>query len=107
MSNIIFVSFFSFLSFFIQIQTNSPDLSNPSDLKALGIGKIIRKDKSVVNNIKLNEVKEYWIVYEKNGSLHDLMTEKITRLEFLVSKWGPIQIQFLNNRSVVLPLTDQ
>lgn len=106
MSKLIFVSFFSLLSFFIQLQTKSPDLSDPADLKSLGIGKIIRKDKSVIKNIKLNGVKEYWIVYEKNESLHDLMTEKIDRLEFVESKWGPIQIQFFNDRSEVTPLID-
>lgn len=106
MSKIFFVPFFFFVSFFIQTQNKSPDLSNPDDLKALGIGRIIKKDDTVIKNIKLNAVKEYWIVYEKNESLHDLMTEKIERIEFSESKWGSVQIQFLNNKTQILPLID-
>lgn len=75
-------------------QNQRPDLAKKEDLKALGIGKIIEKDRSILKNITLHEVKEYWIVYVKNGSVHDLMMEKIDRIEFSESKWGSIKIEF-------------
>ena len=75
-------------------QRHRPDLTKREDLIALGPGKIIEKDRSVLKNITLHEVKEYWIVYVKNGSVHDLMMEKIDRIEFSESKWGPIKIEF-------------
>ena len=85
----------------ILIATNSiatraqlPDLSKQEDLKALGIGRIVEKDRSILKNITLYEVREYWVVYVKNGSIHDLLMEKIDRIEFRESKWGPVKIEF-------------
>ena len=71
-----------------------PDLSKKEDLMALGIGRIIEKDKSIRKGITLHEVKEYWVVYVKNGSVHDIMMEKIDRIEFSESKWGRLKIEF-------------
>lgn len=71
-----------------------PDLSKKEDLVSLGIGRIIEKDRSILKSIKLHEVKEYWIVFIKNGSIHDLLMERIDRIEFAESKWGPVKIEF-------------
>src|SRR3990172_7198428 len=43
--------------------------------------RIVFKDGSIRKNCKVKEINDYWIVYEKNGSLHDLMIEKIRRIE--------------------------
>ena len=51
-------------------------------LKKLLKTRIIMKDGSIKKNCKVTEIKEYWIVYEKEGSLHDVMIEKIERIEF-------------------------
>ncbi len=75
-------------------QGHRPDLTKREDLIALGSGKIIEKDRSIIKNITLHEVKEYWIVYVKNGSIHDLLMEKIDRIEFNESKWGRIKLEF-------------
>ena len=79
-------------------QNKTPDFSKAEDLQALGTGRIIEKDNSVLKNIKLIEVKEYWIVFEKNSSTHDLMMDVISRIEFPESKWGAIKLEFLNNK---------
>ena len=82
-------------------QQTAPDLSKKEDLMALGIGKIFEKDNSIIKNITLNEVKEYWITYIKDKSLHDLAMEKISRIEFLQSKWGEVKMEFPDNKPKV------
>lgn len=58
------------------------------DYKKLGIGKIIEKDRSIKKNIILRKIhlqtesNPGWITYIKDGSLHDLLIEKIDRIEF-------------------------
>ena len=82
------------LVFSVAAQNQKPNLNRSEDLNALGIGKIVEKDRSVIKNITLYEVKEYWIVFAKDGSVHDLMMEQIDRIEFNNSKWGAIKIEF-------------
>ncbi len=82
-------------------QSQRPDLLKKEDLVALGVGKIVERDRSVIKNITLHEVKEYWIVYIKNGSIHDLMIERIDRIEFSESKWGLVKIEFTNGKAKV------
>jgi len=79
-------------------QIIEPDLNRKEDLKNLGIGRIIEKDNSILKNITLLEVKEYWIVYVKNESTHDLTMQSIARIEFPESKWGKLIIKFSNNK---------
>ena len=79
-------------------QVIEPDLSNKEHLKGLGVGRIIEKDNSVLKNISLFEVKDYWIIYLKNESMHDLPMESIKRIEFPESKWGKLIIEFPNNK---------
>ncbi len=78
-----------------------PDLSKPEDLAKLGKGRIIEKDNSILKQIDLKEIKEYWIVYVKNESLHDKPMEYIKHLEFPNSKWGPLKIEFKKNKPEV------
>ena len=104
MSNILILSFVLMFALTGQTQNKAPDLSKIEDLKALGIGKIIEKDNSIIKRIILCEVKEYWIVYVKDESMHDMMMEKISRIEFSESKWGPLQIIFPNNKPEISSL---
>lgn len=85
-------------------QQFGPDFQNPEDLKVLGVGRIIEKDKTIINNIRLVEVKSFWIVYLKNESLHDITMESVSRIEFKYSKWGPVKVIFRDNKPATLPL---
>ena len=86
-------------SFAAHSQSNKwPDLNKKEDLTALNKGKIYSKDNTILKDVNLFEVKDYWIVYIKNESLHDLEKEKINRLEFPDSYWGPLKIEFINNK---------
>ena len=86
-------------------QNKSPDFTKAEDLKALGTGKIIEKDNSIIKNIKILEIKEYWIVYEKNSSSHDIAMEVIRRIEFPDSKWGNVKLEFQNNKTEMHSIT--
>ena len=79
-------------------QNTNLDLTKADDLKALGTGRIIEKDNSIIKNVKLIEVNKYCIVYEKNSSTHDMMMEVILRIEFADSKWGVLKIEFPDNK---------
>ncbi len=81
--------------------TDLPDLSKKEDLKSLGTGKIIEEDKSTISKIMLFEVHEYWIVYLKDESLHEMSMDKIQQIEFKDSKWGALEITFPKNKSVI------
>ncbi len=81
-----------------EAQSKFPDLLKSEDLKALGTGTIVENDNSIIRKVALLEVREYWIVYIKNESLHDLLMEKILRIEFLNSEWGPLRLSFKNNK---------
>jgi hypothetical protein len=79
-----------------------PDLNSKEDLKALGTGRIIEKDNSVITGIRLMAVESYWLVYEKDGSTHDQMMETIRRIEFRETKWGSITIRFPSNKPEIV-----
>lgn len=81
-------------------QSNLPDFSKKEDLEALGKGKIYETDNSTIRDIQIFEIKEFWVVYIKNESLHDILIEKIERIEFPYSKWGSIVVTFRNNKPV-------
>ena len=98
MHHLIIVSFILMITLSVQAQSEPPDLAKKEDLRALGWGRIIEKDNSIIKKIMLSEVKEYWIVYVKNESLHDFMMEKTDRIEFPDSKWGRLIIKFPNNK---------
>lgn len=101
MNKLILIVSFLMLGLSFKLQVQLPDLKNPEDLKALGIGRIIEKDGSIITKITLIEVKEYWVVFLKNESLHDITMESIQRIEFKNSKWGPVKIEFTNNKPTV------
>ncbi len=104
MNKLILIVSFLMLGLSFRLQVQLPDLKNPEDLKALGIGRIIEKDGSIITKINLAEVKYYWIVFIKNESLHDKTMESIERIEFKDSKWGPVKIEFPNNKPLVTRL---
>ena len=65
-------------------QKNAPGQVQRKDsllLSRLRDTRIVFKDGSIRKNCKVKEINDYWIVYEKDGSLHDLMIEKISRIE--------------------------
>ncbi len=78
-----------------------PDLTQKKDLTELGPGKIIETDYTTIKDITMNEIKTYSIVYEKNGSLHDLYIDNISSIEFQDSKWGPVKIQFRDFKPII------
>ena len=86
-------------------QNNLPDLTKKEDLTALGFGRIIEKDNSIIKKIKLEAIKEYWIEYIKDNSLHDKPMEKISRIEFYDSKWGSLKIEFPDNKPKIIWIT--
>ena len=97
MRNLIIIIPVFVIGFASMAQDKLPDLNNKEDLKLLGIGSIIEKDQRIIKNGMPYEVKEFWIVYEKKGSLHDLDMEKIDSMEFPESKWGPLKLEFRGN----------
>ena len=84
---------FSMMNF---IQTDST-----STLHGLGKGSMYLKENRVIKNIRVRELKAYWIVFEKNGSLHDRMIDEIARIEFPEAKPEPVIMVFENNRPVL------
>lgn len=46
----------------------------------LGSCTIFEKDGSEIRRAVIKEIHDHWIVYEKDGSLHDFMIEKIDRI---------------------------
>jgi len=69
-------------------------------LSRLGNTRIILKDGSIKKNCNVKEINEYWIVFEKEGSLHDQLIEKIRRIEI---EDGRMQAVFFdeNNKSMI------
>ena len=90
----IILLFIWFIGISAEVQSHYPDLTKKEDLKALGIGKIIEKDRSIITRITLDEVQEFGIVYIKDESLHDMAIDKIARIEFNRTKWGKVVIEF-------------
>lgn len=77
---------------FNQIETGT--LSN------LGKGIIYLKEKRIIKNILLKEIKPLFITYEKDGSLHDRMIDEINNMEFIDAKPEPVVLAFENNKPV-------
>lgn len=83
-------------------QDGGIDFTRKEDLRGLGVGRIIGKDNSIVKDIVLQEIREYWIVYIKKGSVHDMMMENIARIEFNASKWGRVKVEFPDGKPQML-----
>jgi hypothetical protein len=99
MNRFIALAFIWLLTASATLQGGLPDLNKPEDIAELGKGKIIENDNSIIKQITLKEIREHWIVYVKNQSLHDKHMESIRRIEFPESKWGRIKIEFPNNKA--------
>ncbi len=65
--------------------------------------RIVLKDGSVKKDCRLREIHDYWIVYEKNGSLHDQLIEKIQRIEISAEE-EPVLVFDEKNRPKILGL---
>lgn len=50
-------------------------------LSKLGTARILFKDNTIKKNCTIKEIKEYWVVYMKDRSLHDAQIDKIKRIE--------------------------
>lgn len=49
--------------------------------KSLGDCRIICKDKSTIRNVSVVAINEFYITYEKDGSLHDLLLDRIKKIK--------------------------
>lgn len=98
MKNVILLTAIWLLSLSSGNIKSGPDLTKKEDLKALGFGKIFETDKTITTRIMLEEVADYYVVYIKNESLHDMAMDRINRIEFYETKWGPVKIEFPNNK---------
>lgn len=49
--------------------------------EALGICRIVKSDFKIIKNVRVKSVSPSFITYEKDGSLHDMLIEKIARIE--------------------------
>ena len=89
-----------------QAGSQSPDTTKEGAMTVIrslhdkfGTGRIMLKDRGIIKNVKIYEIHPYWIVYIKNGSLHDLMIEKIQRIE--IGKEKQRTIYFDNNKLII------
>lgn len=46
-----------------------------------GTGRIILKDRGSIKSVIIQEIHPYWVVYKKDGSLHDQLIEEIEKIE--------------------------
>lgn len=57
------------------------EYGKPVILSQLGLTRIVLRNGNIKKDCKIVELHDYWIVYEKDGSLHDQMIDKIKRIE--------------------------
>ncbi len=50
-------------------------------LSTIGLTRIILKDGTGKKKCTIIEIKEFWLVYKKDNVLHDMMIDKIKRIE--------------------------
>lgn len=50
-------------------------------IENLGKLRIIETDGTIKKDVTLKEIHSYWIIYEKDGSLHDFLISAIDRIE--------------------------
>ncbi|MBN4062118.1 MAG: hypothetical protein COA57_02850 [Flavobacteriales bacterium] len=65
-----------------------------------GTGKIILKDRSIIKKVIVHEIYPYWIIYKKDGSLHDLLIEEIDKIEIGKNKQRVIVFDE-NNKTII------
>jgi hypothetical protein len=69
-------------------------------------GIIYLKDNHIIKNIRIREIKPFWVVYEKEGNLHDRAMDEIDRIEFLQLKSGPVKMIFEKNKTFIINLNE-
>jgi len=61
---------------------------------------LVLKDRGVYKKITVHEIKGYWLVFLKDGSLHDISIDKIARIEY-GKEYGPT-VTFNKDYEVVI-----
>ena len=69
-------------------------------LSKLAKTRIVLKDGSIKKNCRIKEINSYWIVFEKDGSLHDQMIDKIKRIEICDGKMNAVIFDKMNKPKV-------
>ena len=72
----------------------------PIEKSYLLVAKLILKDRSIYKRITVHEINSFWIVFLKNGSLHDMLIEKIARIQY-GNEVGPI-VSFNKDNKIVI-----
>ncbi len=85
---------------YCSLQCNFIQIDSTQALKALDKGIIFLKEDRIIKNIRLMQINELYIVYEKNGNLHDLMKDEIKSMEFINAHPKPMVVVFENNIAV-------
>ena len=68
--------------------------------KKYGAATMTLKDRSIYKRIIVHEINSYWIVFLKDGSLHDMLIEKISRIYYGKGE-GPI-VTFNEENQIVI-----
>jgi len=68
--------------------------------KKYGTAKLILKNRSVYKRITVHEINSFWIVFLKDGSLHDILIEKISRIQF-GNEEGPV-VTFNEDNNLII-----
>lgn len=72
-------------------------------IESLGKLRIIEKDGTIKKNITLKEIHAYWIIYEKDNSLHDFLISSIERIEIGDNKYKAIYFN-KNGKALIRPV---
>ena len=62
-------------------ETQQLEKKDSIPLSQLEKTRIVLKDGSIKKNCHIKEINDYWILYLKDGSLHDQAIDKIRRIE--------------------------
>ena len=84
--------------------TEKPKVTDLQRVKILqnqyGEGRMILKNRSIYKRIKIHQINDLWIVYIKNGSTHDMMKDKINRIEYGKGREKHAVVRFDENGKV-------
>ena len=90
-----------------QTSTTSVDNQDETQLEVLqrlhkryGEAKLILKNRDVFKRITVHEINNFWFVFIKDGSLHDVLIENVARIEF-AKELGPT-ITFTKDNKVII-----
>jgi len=68
--------------------------------KKYGPARLVLKDRSIYKRITVYEINSFWIVFLKDGSLHDVLIEKISRIQFGKEE-GPV-VTFDEDNNIII-----